>query len=409
MARIHIGDTVRFLNAVGGGIVCGFKGKELALVEDEDGFEVPVLLKECVVIQEGTSQSGKPMQQGEKHNEKKSSKQPRAGKPLAYVNEDEHEFSEVEVPIIEDRPEERRGADRLNLYLAYIPEEGDTVSSKALRAILVNDSNYYMYFTYQTLNMGRWEVVTHGLIDPNSQLDLEVVLRTELLSREHVLLQGVAFKVNKPFEQKEAIDCEIKMDMKKFYKLHAYRVTPFFREAVLLFPIIEDDHVVESIEFDPEEVAKEMQSKSGDVWHDEITKPTLKVVGHIDLNATKSGKRKGQLLKDVDIKQGLSNKKQSKSSKHAPIEVDLHMNALLDDYDVMDAQEMLGFQMDTFHRTMALYKNKRETTLVFIHGKGDGTLRQRILDALKMEYPTCVVQDASFRKYGYGATKVTIK
>lgn len=409
MARIHIGDTVRFLNAVGGGIVCGFKGKDLALVEDEDGFEVPVLLKECVVIQEGTPQSVLPTEDDNDAPAAKPKKQPRAGKPLAYVKEDEHEFSEVEVPTIEERPEERRGADRLNLFLAFIPKDGDAVSSKALTSVLVNDSNYYMYFTYQALNEGRWEVVSHGLIDPNSQLDLEVLLRTDLTSREHVLLQGVAFKVNKPFEQKEAVDCEVKMNMKKFYKLHAYRTTPFFREPVLLFPVIEDDKVVEDIEFDPEEVAKEMQTKQGEVWHDEIAKPHVKVVGHIDLDATKSGKRKGQLLKDAVIKQESNKKKQSKSSKNEPIEVDLHMDALLDDYDVMDAQEMLGFQMDTFHRTMALYKNKRETHIVFIHGKGDGVLRQRIMAALKKDYPKCVIQDASFRKYGYGATMVTIK
>ena len=47
---MKIGDKVRFLNDVGGGIVVGFQGKDLAVVKDEDGFEVPTLIKECVVI-----------------------------------------------------------------------------------------------------------------------------------------------------------------------------------------------------------------------------------------------------------------------------------------------------------------------------------------------------------------------
>ena len=47
---IEIGDKVRFLNSVGGGVVCGFRGKDQVLVEDEDGFEVPALIKECVVV-----------------------------------------------------------------------------------------------------------------------------------------------------------------------------------------------------------------------------------------------------------------------------------------------------------------------------------------------------------------------
>ena len=43
---IQIGDKVRFLNSVGGGVVRGFRGKDQVLVEDEDGFEVPALIKE---------------------------------------------------------------------------------------------------------------------------------------------------------------------------------------------------------------------------------------------------------------------------------------------------------------------------------------------------------------------------
>ena len=48
---MKIGDKVRFLSEVGGGIVKGFQGKDIALVEGEDGFEIPMLVKECVVIE----------------------------------------------------------------------------------------------------------------------------------------------------------------------------------------------------------------------------------------------------------------------------------------------------------------------------------------------------------------------
>ena len=48
---MKIGDRVRFLNEVGGGIVTGFKGKDIVLVEDADGFDFPMLIRECVVIE----------------------------------------------------------------------------------------------------------------------------------------------------------------------------------------------------------------------------------------------------------------------------------------------------------------------------------------------------------------------
>ena len=47
---MKIGDKVRFLSEVGGGIVKGFQGKDTVLVEDADGFAIPMLIRECVVI-----------------------------------------------------------------------------------------------------------------------------------------------------------------------------------------------------------------------------------------------------------------------------------------------------------------------------------------------------------------------
>jgi uncharacterized protein len=48
---MKIGDKVRFLSEVGGGIVTGFKGKDFVLVEDADGFDIPMPIRECVVIE----------------------------------------------------------------------------------------------------------------------------------------------------------------------------------------------------------------------------------------------------------------------------------------------------------------------------------------------------------------------
>lgn len=47
---MKIGDKVRFLNDVGGGKITGFRKGNVVLVEDEDGFEIPALMDEVVVI-----------------------------------------------------------------------------------------------------------------------------------------------------------------------------------------------------------------------------------------------------------------------------------------------------------------------------------------------------------------------
>lgn len=52
---MKIGDKVRFLNEVGGGKITAFRPGGIVLVEDADGFEMPVHQNEVVVIQEAPS------------------------------------------------------------------------------------------------------------------------------------------------------------------------------------------------------------------------------------------------------------------------------------------------------------------------------------------------------------------
>ena len=51
MEDMKIGDKVRFLSEVGGGIVSGFQDKDTVLVRDEDGFDIPMPVRECVVVE----------------------------------------------------------------------------------------------------------------------------------------------------------------------------------------------------------------------------------------------------------------------------------------------------------------------------------------------------------------------
>ena len=75
----------------------------------------------------------------------------------------------------------------------------------------------------------------------------------------------------------------------------------------------------------------------------------------------------------------------------------------------MNTADILHYQVDVFKKTMAEYKNRKGQKIIFIHGKGEGVLRQAIVHELNYRYKSCSYQDASFQEYGYGATQVTIK
>ena len=57
---MKIGDTVRFLNDIGGGKITAFRPGGIILVEDEDGFDIPMRENELVVIETNSLNIKKP-------------------------------------------------------------------------------------------------------------------------------------------------------------------------------------------------------------------------------------------------------------------------------------------------------------------------------------------------------------
>lgn len=94
--------------------------------------------------------------------------------------------------------------------------------------------------------------------------------------------------------------------------------------------------------------------------------------------------------------------------RNGVIEVDLHIDRLLDSTTGMDNSAMLQYQLKVYRDTMQAYRGAKGQRIVFIHGKGEGVLRKAIIDDLKLHFPKCDAQDASFQQYGFGATMVTI-
>ena len=70
---------------------------------------------------------------------------------------------------------------------------------------------------------------------------------------------------------------------------------------------------------------------------------------------------------------------------------------------------MLRYQVDRFHAVMEEFAGHKGQRIVFIHGKGEGVLRNAIVNELRYKYKKYTYQDASFQEYGYGATQVTIR
>lgn len=88
-------------------------------------------------------------------------------------------------------------------------------------------------------------------------------------------------------------------------------------------------------------------------------------------------------------------------------EVDLHISELIENTRGMTNGEMFQLQLDTFERELDEAKLGKIRKVTFIHGIGNGILKQEIRRILK-EDDGVKFYDAPYSKYGFGATEVVI-
>ncbi|MCM1332633.1 MAG: DUF2027 domain-containing protein [Bacteroides sp.] len=348
----QIGDIVRYLNAVGGGRITKIDGN-IAYV-DEDGFETPVLIKECVVVTPAAP---------------KSTSSPKYVAPKAETAPKSE--AKKEEPVKES-PE----GELLNIVLGYEAEEIKHLTTTEYDAYLVNDSNYALYVTYLTRADGEgWVTRFAGMIEPGYQEHLEHVTRDMVSRIDRIAVQYVAFKPQGEFKMKSPGVVEYAVDNTKFFKLHCFRDNVYFDTPVLAFDIVKNDVPQRPVFIDSSRLEEGLKKKKA-----------------VDSVKTQSAPTKAKKQINPDV-----------------IEVDLHIDELLDTTAGLSNSDILSVQLKEFNRVMSENVRHPGRKIVFIHGKGEGVLRNAILKELKHKYKTCTAQDASFREYGFGATQVTIR
>ena len=404
---MKIGDKVRFLSSLGGGVVAGFQGKDIVLVEDEDGFQIPTRINDVVPVQSDDYSSratvtAKMRQQEEKQ---KAVRDGRSIRAMMRDGQDEEEASfdfdayDVTDPegtvTFKPKPEERKGGNMLTACIAFVPMDITSMSSTRFELYFVNDSNYHVTYSLQTAEGASWTLLSQGTVEPNTKELLQEVGREDLDALSKVCVQMFAYKADKPFILKPAVDVQFRIDPVKFFKLHTFTDNIYFESPALIFNIVENDVPVRSLVVDAKQLKRSMYKDSDDA-HDAIVthreKSNDTYVRRYD-NGGKKGnpfisKRKG----DEDV-----------------VVVDLHAGSLLDTTAGMSPTDILNYQLAKFREVLASYKNKKGQKIVFIHGKGEGVLRRALVNDLHYRYKSYTYQDASFQEYGYGATQVTIR
>ena len=345
---MKIGDKVRYLNAVGGGVITRIGEKGVVTVLEEDGFETPVLANDVVVVADTN----------ELNFVSESKSKPDTTTTTQTVEKPQYKFD-----IAEETPE----GEAINVSLAFVPVNIKSLQNTDMEMFVINESNYYIDFQILTGN-ATVSVHTADIIEPQTKLFITDVRKDEVNDYEFVRFQGFAYKQTTKFDAKPALDVAVRINPVDFYKLHRFEENDFFEAKAMLVNLIENDYPPIKYLIDDKQLQEAM--------HDKRPQPTKRQF---------APPRKSQI-----------------------IEVDLHIHELIDNFANLDNADMLRIQLDKFHSVMKENINKKGQKIVFIHGKGEGVLRKEITELLRKQYKNASFQDASFQQYGFGATQVNI-
>lgn len=355
MQRVNIGDRVRFLNTTGGGVVKRITADGVVYVQDESGFELPVLKSEVVVVTEGSSIVPKPE---------------RAVRPEPAV---------ATRPKMADTRRRPTGAEgeQLNLYFCVLPVELGQVGKSGYEVYLVNDSNYDLLLLY-TSGRGMAQVTRFsGVVPFDSSEFLEEFDVAGVPERTKCTLQIIAYKDGDiAFRPKQSYKLDVQLDSARLFKENAFKPNPFFDDDAIIVDLVLEDRPVQRHVIDTKALVQEMMTQK--------------------LQDSPTPRRR---------------QRQEPKPKSEPLVIDLHINELVDTTRGMGNKEMLDLQLGKVEEVMEKYNKPKHygREIVFIHGKGEGVLRAAVRDLVRRKYPKADQQDASFQEYGFGATKVTIR
>ncbi len=345
-AMIKVGDKVKFLSDVGGGVVTRFLNKNMVMVENYDGFEIPYPIVQLLNTSDPELNAGST-------NQVKQNIQPETTQKI--------EIQESPGEII-------NGKNSPDFYFCFVPADSRNPLAAEIKLFLVNDSNFTILFRFSHITGTGFETVKHGTVQSNSRLLLENIVQSDLSELPEYGFQIIYFQKNEN-EWVEPISKRFKVNPVKFYKETSFHSNQLFKKNAMVLQITPNIFTTEIDKLTEADFQKVVAEKEQKPSEEKVTQ-----------------KRSSEI-----------------------IEVDLHINELLDNAAGLSNSEILSIQTEKVESEMKAAISSGIRKIVFIHGLGQGVLKQEVINVLKSKFRKYYFQDASFKEYGFGATMVILR
>jgi hypothetical protein len=352
MAGFKVGDRVIFLNEKGGGVITKIVSDQIVHVSDNDGFEIPYAVKD--LLKTGTNES-------DNHS---------AGSGRASEAEENPDITPIyHVPNKADqRP--------AGVYMALIPTDQENMLKSPLDIYIINHSVYQILFNIFLNRSGTWHGLEFGYIEPASKLFLKTIERTDIHDWANGLAQLLFYMEGKASPLMPA-SITINFKPVKVYKEDAFQYEGLLRKHSMVIELTTTEKQAQYLRDEP------------------LDKESIKIIQE-------------KISRGVNKPESLQ-KTESFLDKHKVddkiAEVDLHIGELTDDTRKLSNVDMLKMQMAYFEKCMEHAGIEKLSKIIFIHGVGNGTLKNEILRFLR-QTEGIDFYDAPYARYGMGATEV---
>lgn len=409
--NIQVGDTIRYLNASGGGIVKRIE-RGVAWVEGPDGFELPTPIHECVLVDSRDTfvPAYKPpvAKRIEPAVQQTKSSAP-VSTPVA-TEPSEQDLSFV-APLSKGPWFDRSGGEQVQVHVAYLPVSYEHFGQSSYETYLINESNYHLLFTYSTATpTGGQKLRSAGVLEPDMRVLVEEFEASEINDHAVSHFQFVAYKPERTYRSMAPVERQVRMDVVKLAKRHSFRENPFFDEDALVLPVLES---YDGSRQAPAEEPQPAPSRSGALPQRAIERAEpVTTQQKVTPKAPQKPARKSNDNKPkAERKQPehLPTPEPTPVSSEQTIEkVGLEAERILPNATGMTPHEILLYQLKNFRRELDKRLERRGSKVIFIHGAGQGILHQLIINRIEQDYPMVQYRDVTFDGFPMGAIEVTI-
>lgn len=360
MTNVNIGDKVNFLNAVGGGKVTKIIDSRMVMVEIEDGFEVPCMISDLVLDYRA---------------------QPAAARQQQIVDTVQQEIKEKELLQQQQQEDARHGglrrfskeAEKEGVYMAFVPHEQQWLLTGAMDVMLVNHTPYEMLYTFTIKeDAGKFVNVDYGQLDKYEKVVVETISREDLEYWCNGIVQAI-FTRDTSDEVLLPLNAPFSLRTNRFFKEGSYQMSGVLGEKAVMVCLSE----IVALRHGDSDFSKLMKDGVGS---QAPKKDLVKQEAPIDKHKTGQGEAI----------------------------VDLHIGELVDNILGLSSHDMFNIQMDYFRKMLDSAIAAGYAKVTFIHGVGNGVLKNAIIEELK-NYKNTENHMASIAKFGVGAIEVEVR